>query len=296
MWYSAGENYEPNVICYAESTDGIQWKRIKDNPILGKNEKNIFESDRIGGCQIIRYKNEYLIFYIGYSDINTACICVARSDDGIHNFKRYEGNPIITPTFESWDSDSCYKPSAVIDEKNGNIMLWYNGRKGDHEQIGLAYGTIDTVMPLTEKLEKYVSCFNADDEDVHSTYIKNGDALAWMREEIPLFECPDKDIERTYYFRYWTYRKHIKKTSDGYIVTEFLPQVPWSGEHNAIVAPIGHQLYEGRWLKNSKKYLGEYIRFMLKTEETAYAYSNWLAYGAMMLSEISGDYHYYDGF
>lgn len=29
MWYSAGETYEPNVICYAESTDGIQWHKRK---------------------------------------------------------------------------------------------------------------------------------------------------------------------------------------------------------------------------------------------------------------------------
>lgn len=296
MWYSAGEDYEPNVICYAESTDGIKWKRINENPILEKSEKNAFERDRIGGCQVVHCKNEYLIFYIGYSDINTACICVARSDDGIRDFVRFEKNPIVTPSAEGWDSDSCYKPSVVIDESSGKIMLWYNGRKGEREQIGLAIGSIAKAAPLTEKLEEYVSRFNADDEDVHPTYIKNGDAITWMLEEIPLFECPDEDIERTYYFRYWTYRKHVKKTPDGYVVTEFLPKVPWSGEHNAIVAPIGHQLYEGRWLKNAQKYLGDYVRFMLKNEKTAYAYSNWLAYGAIKLSEISGNYHYYDGF
>ena len=27
MWYAAGETYEPNVICYAESTDGITWEK-----------------------------------------------------------------------------------------------------------------------------------------------------------------------------------------------------------------------------------------------------------------------------
>ena len=296
MWYSAGENYEPNVICYAESTDGIKWTKTVNNPILEKNTDNRFESDRVGGCQVIRYKDEYLIFYIGYSDIHTACICLARSKDGVGGFERYFNNPILTPTKDSWDSDSCYKPSVIIDEESEKIMLWYNGRLGEREQIGLALGDFGESDGLSRLLEKYVKEFNADDEDVHPTYIKNSEAYRWLLEEMPLLECPDKDIERTYYYRFWTYRKHLKKTEDGYIVTEFLPKVPWSGEHNAIVAPIGHQLYEGRWLKNAREYLGEYLKFMLKTEKTAYAYSNWLAYGAMKLSEISGDSAIYDGF
>ena len=296
MWYSAGEYYEPNVICYAESPDGINWSRAEENPVLEKCSFEGFESDRVGGCQVIRYKDEYLIFYIGYSDIHTACICLARSKDGKRDFVRYEGNPILAPTQGSWDSDSCYKPSVIIDEESGEIILWYNGRLGILEQIGLATGTTEERSALSNLLDGYVSEFNENDENVHPTYIKNSEAAAWMHKEIPLFECPDKDIERAYYFRYWTYRKHLKKTDDGYIVTEFLPKVPWSGEHNAIVAPIGHQLYEGRWLKNSRKYLGEYLKFMLNTEETAYAYSNWLGYGALKLAEISGDFEIYDGF
>ena len=54
-------------------------------------------------------------------------------------------------------------------------------------------------------------------------------------DKIPLFECPDEDIERTYYFRWWTYRKHFRKTSVGWVVTEFLPdrgrKVPWIDEN-----------------------------------------------------------------
>ena len=35
-----------------------------------------------------------------------------------------------------WDADSCYKPFALFDGKRW--LLWYNGRKGDVEQIGVA--------------------------------------------------------------------------------------------------------------------------------------------------------------
>ena len=34
MWYAAGETYEPNVICYAESEDGVHWEKYAQNPIF----------------------------------------------------------------------------------------------------------------------------------------------------------------------------------------------------------------------------------------------------------------------
>jgi len=46
-----------------------------------------------------------------------------------------------------------------------------------------------------------------------------------LRTNVPLFECPDKDFERTYYFRWWTYRKHIKQTLVD--VRELHGYTPW---------------------------------------------------------------------
>jgi len=141
MWYAAGETYEPNVICYAESVDGIAWEKYAGNPIFKCNKEKEYEQDRIGGCDVLRDDEGYLMFYIGYRDINTACVCAARSPDGITNWQRLPCNPIITPTPDSWDEDSCYKPT-VIKESNGEYRLWYNGRRGGDEYIGLAYGTL----------------------------------------------------------------------------------------------------------------------------------------------------------
>lgn len=98
----------------------------------------------------------------------------------------------------------------------------------------------------TAVLYKYVERFNADDQELYVNAIPNKDAAEFLKNNIPLFECPDEEIERTYYFRWWTYRKHIKATPDGYVVKEFLPNVSWAKKHNTINAPIGHHLYEGR--------------------------------------------------
>ena len=117
-----------------------------------------------------------------------------------------------------------------------------------------------------EKLKYYVDTFNANDEEVYKNSIDNAHAYEWLKEEIPLFECPDTDVERAYYFRWWTYRKHLKYTEEGYVITEFLPNVPWSGKYNVINAPNAHHLYEGRWLKNADKYLTDYAGFFFRVD------------------------------
>ena len=139
MWYAAGEIYEPNVLCYAESSDGISWQKSDVNPIFTCDVNNYYEKDRVGGCQVLKTDDMgYLMFYIGYEDINTARICLAQSDNGVTNWKRYESNPIISPDPGTWDADACYKPSVLWSEKQKAWLLWYNGRNGSPEYIGLA--------------------------------------------------------------------------------------------------------------------------------------------------------------
>ena len=142
MWYAAGETYEPNVIGCAESDDGVNWTKYPGNPVFSANPGKEYEQERIGAVDIVRDGGGYLMFYIGYRDINTACICVARSADGITGWERVPENPLVMPTPSGWDADSCYKPTVVRGEKDGNWRLWYNGRRGGEEYIGYAHGSI----------------------------------------------------------------------------------------------------------------------------------------------------------
>ena len=135
MWYSGGEQYEPDAIGYATSKDGIHWnKRLQ--PVFTADPSKEWEKYKVTACQVIKRKNDYLMFYIGFRDIDFAQIGMARSKDGISNWERYKGNPIISPTKDTWDASATYKPFA-IQEKN-RWMLWYNGRNQSVEQIGLA--------------------------------------------------------------------------------------------------------------------------------------------------------------
>jgi len=80
----------------------------------------------------------------------------------------------------------------------------------------------------------YVEAFNRTDRETVVNHIPNAAAWDWMAENVPLLDCPDKDIEEIYYFRWWTYRKHLKQTPAGFVVTEFLPHVGWSKQFNTI--------------------------------------------------------------
>lgn len=144
MWYSAGCNHEPNAIGYAESPDGIHWKKYENNPIFTACPSCRWEAKKVAACQIIRQNGWYYMLYIGYHHEQRGSIGIARSRDGITNWERSLQNPIIAPTKGTWDQKSVYKPYALWD--NDHWILWYNGADYDfsffdcvHEQIGAAY-------------------------------------------------------------------------------------------------------------------------------------------------------------
>lgn len=136
MWYSAGEKFEPDVLCLATSKDGINWEKHGQNPVFTHGIDK-YDQCKVGGCDVVKVNGRYLQFYIGYENIDNARICVAESNDGI-DWKRIKQNPILSPTKGAWDSDAVYKPSVCFDIKKNNAYLWYNGRKGHNEYIGLA--------------------------------------------------------------------------------------------------------------------------------------------------------------
>lgn len=136
MWYSGGEQYEPNAIGYATSGDGLTWEKHRDNPVFRPDPGSAWEKDRVTACQVVRRDDGYLMFYIGFRDRDHAQIGLARSQDGITGWGRHPANPVIRPGVGNWDADAVYKPFAVLD--GGRWLLWYNGRRGGVEQIGLA--------------------------------------------------------------------------------------------------------------------------------------------------------------
>ncbi|HEV2696216.1 MAG TPA: glycosyl hydrolase family 65 protein [Verrucomicrobiae bacterium] len=139
----------------------------------------------------------------------------------------------------------------------------------------------------------YVEHFNSmEDENVTNT-ISNAGAWDWMQKEIPLFECPDKEVEEMYYFRWWSYRKHLVQTTNGWVITEFLTPVRHAGIYDTVSCAAGFHIAEGRWLHNGF-FLDDYAAFWLrgdggKPQPHFHKYSSWFAAAVYDRYLVTGD-------
>jgi hypothetical protein len=116
----------------------------------------------------------------------------------------------------------------------------------------------------------YVDRFNTMENEPIVKAVPNAKAWEWMTKNIPLFECSNATIEKIYYYRWWTYRKHIIQEPTGRTLSEF---ITW--EH-ANSSAYGHHLAEGRWLHDSSL-LDEYTHYWYRHgfEEKLHRYSQW---------------------
>jgi Glycosyl hydrolases family 43 len=140
MWYSGGEQSEPDAIGYAVSADGVVWKKHPLNPIFVARPSCRWEKSRVTAMHVLQDRGLHYGFYIGFADgFEKSCIGVARSKDGVTSWERYPRNPILKPgPRRAWDGCNIYKPYVIHNQ--GTWMLWYNAsRRCDRaEQIGLA--------------------------------------------------------------------------------------------------------------------------------------------------------------
>ncbi len=144
-----------------------------------------------------------------------------------------------------------------------------------------------------DDFKHYVDYFNQMEDEGVINYIPNAESWSWMKENIPFFECPDKDFEQVYYYRWWTYRKHIKQTPDGFVLTEFITPVGHAGAYNTISCALGHHINEGRWLKN-QQYLNEYILFWFRghngrPQSHFHKFSSWIAHALYQRYLVNND-------
>ncbi len=128
------------------------------------------------------------------------------------------------------------------------------------------------------------------DENIYKgKYTTETSGISPFNAGIPLIETDDKTIEEIYYYRWHSYCQQIKETPAGFVVTEFLPEVPWAGIYNTINCPAGHHFYEGRWL-HDRRYMSDYARFWFTPEADPRKYSFWAADSIYTVCETWGDH------
>lgn len=128
----------------------------------------------------------------------------------------------------------------------------------------------------------------------------------WYKANIPFLEIPDREIQAVYYYRWSTYKRHIRYTdpANGYLITEFHHAPGYAAPLGGIVAAAGHHIYEGRWLRDTRV-LDDYLTYWLRgpgasekpktdylnedTDDWAHQYSFWAADAAYRRALVTGD-------
>jgi len=142
-------------------------------------------------------------------------------------------------------------------------------------------------------LVRYVERFNAMEDENVTNLVPNANSAEWMTQNIPLFDCPDSEFEEIYYFRWWSFRKHIVKAPAGFVITEFLTPVRHAGPYNTISCATGFHIAEARWLRDPQ-YANDYIQFWVrgnsgKPQTHFHKYSSWFADAVYNRYLVSGD-------
>lgn len=113
----------------------------------------------------------------------------------------------------------------------------------------------------------------------------------WYKQNIPFWESPDNEIDKTYYYRWELTTKHrvYGSPESGYNYTEFINRPPWSGRYGSISCPLGLQIYEMRWLKDERP-LRDYARYWYTTPGAQpRSYSNWFCDALWNAYAVNGD-------
>ena len=145
---------------------------------------------------------------------------------------------------------------------------------------GAAVGT--PALLRYDDYRHYVDYFNTMEPEGIQQAIPNKDAWQWMTQNVPLFECSNRDFEEMWYFRWWTLRKHIRQTPVGYAMTEFLVPRSYADQYNLIASGVGHHIHESRWLRNPM-YLDQIMNTWYKGNDgqpmaKIANYSSWMAH------------------
>lgn len=130
-----------------------------------------------------------------------------------------------------------------------------------------------------------VQHFNTMEDENVTNLISNAQSAAWLVNEIPEFDCPDREVAELYNFRWWSFRKHLEQTNRLHVLNEFLTRP------QPVSSALGHQLAEGRWL-HDQNYLDEYVRYWLETpshRKLMHKYSSWLAWAVYQRYLVTGD-------
>lgn len=129
LYYSA-KNFPYYYVCLATSSDGINWNKHPQNPILTASET--WEGSGVYHGSVKYFNGTYYMTYQNVKDILTA-FGMAYSTDGI-TWNKDSGNPFFTQnnTHNNWVGYICYPELEVV---GNQWWVYYSGMNTAQERF-----------------------------------------------------------------------------------------------------------------------------------------------------------------
>jgi predicted GH43/DUF377 family glycosyl hydrolase len=144
MYFLGQDRAARQRIGVARSRDGIQWEKLRTNPILEVGEPGSFDENGLGEPAVWQARGFYWMLYTGRGAGEVRKLGMARSTEGVHWTKL----PYVFAGAQDWDSKVICDPSVLpIDDTS--IGVYFGGGnmakpdEGLNGQIG--YGILRMV-------------------------------------------------------------------------------------------------------------------------------------------------------
>ncbi len=159
VWYSKVTK-GPNVtdypsgysadVWFATSPDGLQW--TEQGEAIGKGGQSAWDERGVFTPNILRFCTKYYLYYTAVSARHNKTtptrIGLAVADDPAGPWKKFEGNPVLSPSDDSARFDSMRVDDAALLVREDKIWFFYKGRtkgKGPTEtKMGVAFADSPT--------------------------------------------------------------------------------------------------------------------------------------------------------
>jgi len=129
MWYVGGRSGTTGI-GYANSTDGITWRKYSD-PVLLPGPPGVWDSSQVGLGSVIWNGTLFLMWYSGSSPVTyvNGAVGLAMSSNGI-SWIKYSGNPVLKPSA----MDQRYIASPFVIRLVQTYNMWYTGKSASDPQ------------------------------------------------------------------------------------------------------------------------------------------------------------------
>jgi predicted GH43/DUF377 family glycosyl hydrolase len=137
MFYLGQDRAQRQRIGVARSHDGVNWWKLRSNPVLDLGEYGAFDAKGLGEPAVWAARGYYWMLYTGRDQDEVRRMGLARSRDGV----RWDKLPTTIAGGEAWDSKVVCDASVIA--SGDRVRVWFGG--GDvprpdqniHGQIGV---------------------------------------------------------------------------------------------------------------------------------------------------------------